>query len=124
MILPALAAAVSAPVGAWVNSRLLRQKYRIELEKMQAEMRQTVATVHTAELENVKKASEILMDNIVKPLEKEMKSLRRDVEKFRKAIEKIPSCSLADSCPVSRELLDYEARERCSAARREQAGIR
>lgn len=109
IIVSSIVAAVSAPLGAWVNSRVLRQKYQLELDNLRAEMKQKFANVDNSELENVRKASGILMENIVKPLEKEIKSLRKDVDKFRKAIEKIPSCPMADNCPVSRELLAAEA---------------
>lgn len=110
IIVSALVAAVSAPLGAWVSSRVLRQKYQIEIESLRAEMKDKLAEVKSHELDNVRKASDILMENIVKPLKTEIQSLRRDVDKFRKAIEKIPSCPMAGDCPVSRELLDAEAR--------------
>lgn len=109
IIVSSLVAAVSAPLGAWVNSRVLRQKYQLELDNLRAEMKQKFSTIENSELENVRKASDILMENIVKPLEKEIKSLRKDVDKFRKAVEKIPSCPMAGDCPVSRELLVAEA---------------
>lgn len=125
IVVSGLVAAVSAPLGAWVNSRMLRQKYRLELDKLRAEMKQTLSNVENVELENVRKASGILMEEIVKPLEKEIKSLRRDVEKFRKAIEKIPACPMADNCPVSRELLAAEtsdAQRGAAAGTAERAG--
>lgn len=109
IIVSSLVAAVSAPIGAWVNSKILRQKYDIEIGQLKAEMQKKLSDVKDSELENVRKASDILMENIVKPLETEIKSLRRDVNKFRKAIEKIPSCPMADNCPVSRQLLADEA---------------
>lgn len=108
IIVSSIVAAVSAPLGAWVNSRVLRQKYQLELDNLRAEMKQKFTNVENSELENVRKASGILMESIVKPLEKEINSLRKDVVKFRKAIEKIPSCPMADNCPVSRELLASE----------------
>lgn len=109
MVVSAIVAAISAPLGAWVNSRVLRQKYDLELGKLRAEMKQTLTEVESNELENVRKASDILMEHIVTPLRSEIKSLRKDVDKFRKAVEKIPTCPMADSCPVSRELLVAEA---------------
>ena len=109
IIVSSLVAAVSAPIGAWVNSKILRQKYDIEIGQLKAEMQKKLSDVKDSELENVRKASDILMENIAKPLETEIKSLRRDVNKFRKAIEKIPSCPMADNCPVSRQLLADEA---------------
>lgn len=109
IVVSAIVAAISAPLGAWVNSRVLRQKYDLELGKLRAEMKQTLTEVESNELENVRKASDILMEHIVTPLRSEIKSLRKDVDKFRKAVEKIPTCPMADSCPVSRELLVTEA---------------
>lgn len=109
IVVSAIVAAISAPLGAWVSSRVLRQKYALELDKLRAEMKQTLSEVESTELENVRKASDILMEHIVTPLKSEIKLLRRDVDKFRKAIEKIPSCPMADDCPVSRELLVAEA---------------
>ncbi len=109
IVVSAIVAAISAPLGAWVNSRVLRQKYDLELGKLRAEMKQTLTEVESNELENVREASDILMEHIVTPLRSEIKSLRKDVDKFRKAVEKIPTCPMADSCPVSRELLVAEA---------------
>lgn len=109
IVVSAIVAAIFAPLGAWVNSRVLRQKYDLELGKLRAEMKQTLTEVESNELENVRKASDILMEHIVTPLRSEIKSLRKDVDKFRKAVEKIPTCPMADSCPVSRELLVAEA---------------
>ncbi|WP_294594269.1 hypothetical protein [uncultured Rikenella sp.] len=120
LIVSTLVAAVSGPLGAWINSRILRQKYLIEIEQLRAEMKDKLAAVKSHELDNVRKASDILMENIVKPLEKELKSLRKDVDKFRKAIEKIPSCAMADSCPVSRELLVAETVDWQHGSNREQ----
>ena len=107
----AIVAAISAPLGAWVNSKILRQKYDIEIGKLRAEMEEKLSAVKKSELDNVREASQILMENIVKPLKTEIQSLRRDVNKFSKAVEKIPSCPMADKCPVSRELLIAEAVE-------------
>ena len=111
IIVSAIVAAISAPLGAWVNSKILRQKYDIEIGKLRAEMEEKLSAVKKSELDNVREASQILMENIVKPLKTEIQSLRKDVNKFSKAVEKIPSCPMADKCPVSRELLIAEAVE-------------
>lgn len=103
-----IVAAVAAPLGAWVSSMLLRQKYQAEIEGLRAEVKEKLASVKSTELDNVRKANDLLVESIVTPLKKEISSLRRDVEKFRKAVEKIPSCPMADQCPVSRQLRDSE----------------
>ncbi|MBE6217062.1 MAG: hypothetical protein E7124_03355 [Bacteroidales bacterium] len=109
IIVSTLSAAIAAPIGAWVNSKILRQKYDIEIGKLRAEMEEKMSAVRKSELENVRTASEMLMNDIVNPLHSEIQLLRKDVNKFRRAVEKIPSCSHADNCPVSRELFNAEA---------------
>lgn len=42
--------------------------------------------------------------NVVDPLKKEVKGLRRDVKTLRNAVEKANSCVHADGCPVRVEL--------------------
>lgn len=103
-----LVALVSGPLGAWISSRLLRSRYEIELQDLRAQLARRRAESETAELDNVRQASDILMENIVAPLRAELKSLRRDVSKFRKAVEQIPSCPMSDACPVSRQLHDEQ----------------
>ena len=112
IILPTVAAAVSAPIGAWIGSVLQKQKYKAEIAAMRAEVDEKLAGVKSTELDNVRKANDLLVESIVMPLKKEITSLRKDVDKFRKAVEKIPSCSYADSCPVSRQLQKYEDDDR------------
>lgn len=57
-----------------------------------------------AEIDNDTKAAQTLVDYVVKPLRDEMKNLRRELTRFRKAVEKIPTCHYADDCPVDKEL--------------------
>lgn len=100
--------AITTPIGAWLGNLLAKQKSQVEIEKLRAELRAQLAEVRSGELDNVRKANDILVESIVTPLKKEISTLRKDVDKFRKAVEKIPLCSLADSCPVSRELQKCE----------------
>lgn len=100
-----LFAAIAAPIGAWFNSRVQREKYNAELGKLRAEVEESILGVRKSELDNVRQASEILMNNIVEPLKIEIQTLRKDVKKFRKAIEKISTCPHSGRCPVSAELL-------------------
>ena len=100
----ALVAAIAAPLGAWVSAVLLRRRYRAEIDGLRAEVEQKFSSAKSSELDNVRKANDILVESIVEPLRKEIKSLRSDVNKFRRAIEKIQLCPMAGDCPVSREL--------------------
>ena len=105
IIISALSAAIAAPVGAWVGRKLERDKYRIELDKLRAEMKDKLAEVKSHELENVRKASDILMESIVPPLKAEINNLRNDVQRLNTVLELIWGCPHIDRCPVKRGLL-------------------
>lgn len=105
IIISALSAAIAAPVGAWVGRKLERDKYRIELERLRAEMKDKLAEVKSHELENVRKAADILMESIVPPLQREITNLRDDVQKLKTALDRIWGCRYIDRCPVKHELL-------------------
>lgn len=105
VIVSALVAAIATPVGAWVGRRLERAKYRIELDTLRAEMNDKLAEVKSHELENVRKASDILMESIVPPLKAEITNLRNDVQRLNSALERIWGCPHVDRCPVRYELL-------------------
>ena len=51
LIVSTLVAAVSGPLGAWINSRILRQKYLIEIEQLRAEMKDKLAAVKSHEFD-------------------------------------------------------------------------
>jgi hypothetical protein len=105
IIISALSAAIAAPIGAWVGRKLERDKYRIELDRLRAEMKDKLAEVKSHELENVRKAADILMESIVPPLKAEIINLRNDVQRLNKAMERIWGCPHIDCCPVKFELL-------------------
>lgn len=105
IILPALVAAVATPLGAWIGRKLERAKYRIELETLRAEMKDKLAEVKSHELENVRKASDILMESIVPPLQAEINNLRNDVKRLNMALDRIWDCRHIDHCPVKHGLL-------------------
>lgn len=62
------------------------------------------ADVHKQQLDNAEHASQILMNNIVKPLKAELINVRRELTKFKNAIEKISDCDYAADCPVRNQL--------------------
>lgn len=55
-------------------------------------------------LDNDKKVSEMVNEYFVEPLKKDITSLRRQVSRLTRAIEKIPSCPHSADCPVKEEL--------------------
>lgn len=107
-VILALIGIVTTPVAGWVGAVLMRQKYKAEIKSLQADVEKKRADNQGVELDNVRQGNEILMEQIVKPLKLEIKYLRHDVNKFRKAVKKIPGCAHAAECPVSRELLAVE----------------
>ena len=100
--------AISGSLGAWLGSVLTRDKYKAEIDALRADVASKLSAVENSELDNVRKANQMLVETVVEPLQKEITSLRRNVDKFRKAIEKIPGCPHANECPVSRQMWSDE----------------
>ncbi|MDR2131014.1 MAG: hypothetical protein LBP56_07630 [Odoribacteraceae bacterium] len=104
----ALIAIVAAPAGGALAAVLTRRKYRVEIDNLRADVTRKLADTRGAELANVRQGNEILMQQIVEPLRVEIKSLRNEISRFRRAVERIPACPYSADCPVSRELLSSE----------------
>ena len=109
ILLPVIAAIITAPLSAWLMSRLLKSKHEAEIAKLKTEVEQMRSDVRSRELDNDKKAITMIMELVVEPLRVDMLSLQKSVKRFTNAIEKITSCPYADSCPVSRELQNSTA---------------
>ena len=62
-LLLAIIGITAAPVTSWLASKLTRQKYNTEIARLRA------ADANRKELENVRVGNEIIMQNIVHPLE-------------------------------------------------------
>ena len=109
ILLPIIAAIVTAPLSAWLMSKLLKSKHEAELDKLKEEVRQMRSDVRSRELDNDKKAINILMELVVNPLREEMVTIQNTVKRLTNAINKIPFCPYSDDCPVSRELQNTAA---------------
>lgn len=114
----AIIAIAATPLGGWIGTILMRQRHRVEIEGLKADLEKRLTETRRTELDNVRQGNDILMQQIVEPLRTEIKSLRSDVNKFRRAIEKIPSCPYSSNCPISRELLADEKGDVVSATGR------
>lgn len=102
---------VATPIGLWVQSLLLRNKYNAEIEQLRAEIEASKTDTRGDELDNVKKAMGILMEQVVEPLKKEINAIRKELARLRRAVEKANRCpfaSHADACPVLGELRNAE----------------
>lgn len=108
IILPLVAAIVTAPVASWLTSHLQKREYEEKIRQLHAEVDKIKSDVKSSELDNVRKASGILMDQIVEPLKKEMTRLRYEVNRFRKALDEYVRCPHADACPVHHKLRELE----------------
>ncbi len=100
---------VSTPVAAWLTAKLTRQKYNTEIAKLRAEVASAKADANRKELENARLGNEIIMQNIVHPLEGQVKRLNTNVSRLEKAIGKVSTCPHAAECPVILELQSPEA---------------
>lgn len=104
ILLPVVATIVTAPLSAWLMSRLLKSKHEAEIAKLKTEVEQMRSDVRSRELDNDKKAMNMLMELVVNPLREDMIGLQNTVKRLTNAINKIPYCPYSDDCPVSREL--------------------
>ena len=68
-LLLAIIGITAAPVTSWLASKLTRQKYNTEIARLRAEVAAARADANRKELENVRVGNEIIMQNIVHPLE-------------------------------------------------------
>ena len=67
-------------------------------------VRKANAAAETVRIDNVDKATHILIENIVEPLKKELNATRREMARLRKAIDGANDCLHRADCPVLHEL--------------------
>ena len=119
-IISLVAAIISEPLSAWLTAVLLRRKYDAEVEQLRAQVEASKTDTRGDELDNVKKAMAILMEQVVEPLKKEIYAIRKELERLRRAVEKVNTCPHADTaCPVRDEL---RRAEKCEGHAREPTG--
>ena len=89
---------------------------RSALKKARAEAERALAEADTVKITNTEQATRILIENIVEPLKqelyetrKELSALKREVARFRKAVDSANSCRYSDDCPVQRDWLKSES---------------
>ncbi len=104
----ALVAIVATPITAWLTSKLTKSKYNAEIGRLHAEVEAAKADASNKELKNAQLGNEIIMQNIVRPLEVQIKRLNTNVSRFEKAVAKIPACPHSADCPVTDELRGNE----------------
>lgn len=98
-IIPSIIALLTA-CGWFVDGRLHRKKVKeLDIRNQQEEMNLSKAYVNE------------FKENIAKPLQTEIKGLRRDVKNLQKAIKQANNCPHSDDCPVLDELQNQQQRD-------------
>lgn len=110
-IIMALIALIAGPVGGWLTAILLRKKYDAEVEKLRTEVQAAKINTRGDELDNVKVAMDILMEQVVEPLKREINGIRKEMARFRRAVELANHCPHSAKCPVRDELQKSEVIE-------------
>lgn len=94
-----------------VLNALLGGGLLVTLVTLKQARQKAVAEVQEMRLDNTEHATKILMDNVVLPLQKELKSTRRCISRLNKAIEAANGCDYSDNCPVRHKLQDKSTSE-------------
>ncbi len=95
--------ALLALCGWFTNGR----KHKKETESIEADTRKK-------DMELGKQYVDEFKDNIVKPLQTELRGLKREVTKLQKAVDKVNNCAFGNDCPVKRELQEQAAADTAS----------
>jgi gas vesicle protein len=117
-------------VAGLLTMRSTARKAQAEADSARAEAAKVKAEVETVQLTNTENATRILMDNIVKPLQRQLDETRkyleeakreiakntREMARLRKSIDAANSCHYSDDCPVLRRVRREEERDRRDAA--------
>ena len=93
--------------GSLVGAVVSIVSIRSALKKARADAERALAEADTVKLTNTEQATRILVDNIVEPLKEELNEtrrelglLKREVARFRKAVDSANSCRYNADCPV------------------------
>lgn len=110
-----LGGSLIATLTGLVTLRHTARKAQGEAKSALASASKTEAEAESVRLDNAEHATTILINNIVEPLRIELNDTRRDLQqtkremaRFRRAIEKATACHYADDCPVIRGLHDKQ----------------
>jgi len=76
----------------------------VTLATLRSQQEKAKEEVKSIALDNDKKVSDMVNEYFVEPLKKDIASLRKQVSRLTRAIEKIPSCPHSADCPVKDEL--------------------
>ena len=89
--------------GGLVSAIIALFSIRSKLKKVSAEARRL-------DLENSEKATDLLLENIIEPLKKELYETRTEITLLRQAIHAANNCQFVTTCPVIAQLQEPGAR--------------
>lgn len=95
---------ILAPLSSVFTYLFTRKQSDKQLEKLKEEVSTLQKTNTGVDIANIKASTDILIINVVKPLERELQGVRRELNMFRKAVSSIKSCQYEDDCPVKEHL--------------------
>ena len=108
-VILALIGAFAVPMAGWiVNVVLMRRKYVAEVDKLKAEIDSISKSNSGVNVDNTQKLIDMIISNVVTPLESEIKKLRLSNGRLTRAIDKIADCPTPDTCPVTAEIRRQE----------------
>ncbi|MBR4137842.1 MAG: hypothetical protein IKU05_05465 [Bacteroidales bacterium] len=130
-VILAIIGIVAIPLTSWITSKLLKAEYKAKIDKLTAEVETIKSANNTVNVENTQKLIDLIMTSVVtplkqeleetrslyqktikevvEPLKRELNAVRKELSKFRLAVQRIPECPHSDNCPVKRELREQEA---------------
>ena len=94
----------AALTGGCFKGLFEKRRYREEVNRLRAEVEALKTGNRADELENIRKASAILMEQIVEPLRGELEDVRKDMAQLRRAVDRMGDCEHYSRCPVRAEL--------------------
>jgi hypothetical protein len=101
-----------SPFSILLTWLLSRKQSAKEVERLKEEINGMQKQNTGVDIANIRAATEILTENVVKPLEKELHAVRRELFRFRRAVEKVNACKYEDECPVKKELNKQDENEK------------
>ena len=90
-------------VGLAIGFATLRARIRqanADAESAKAQAQKARAEAETIKITNTESATRILVDNLLKPIIKELDETRNEVKKLREALERANNCRYHADCPV------------------------
>ena len=111
-VLSLIGAFVTPVIGWFVSVVLMKRKYMAEVEKLKAEVDSVNKSNSGVNVDNTKKLIDVIVQNVVSPLEIEIKKLRLSNSRLTRAIDKISDCPTPDSCPVKAEIRNQEKEDK------------